>query len=297
MNHSAESLHPDSSAAALGDFAVLMAVYAGESALFLAAALASLRRQQLGARQIVVVEDGPLTPALYQVLDQYQQCLPLKRILLARNQGLAAALQQGLQVCDYELVARMDADDIAVPERFARQVAVMQARPELSVLGSYVAEFADDPAQPYALRRVPLGVTALAVAARWRCPLNHPSVILRKTPVLAVGGYEGFRGIEDYYLWGRLLVAGKQLDNLPEVLMQVRAGSDLGRRRGGWVYARRELQLYGVFWRMGFMTWYQALAGVLLRLPVRLMPAWLRAWIYQRAIRSAVRDGPRDYHP
>ena len=266
-----------------------MAVYAGEQAPHLAQALASLCEQQLPAQQVVIVEDGPLTPELMQVLNDYEVKLPLLRMVQPQNLGLAAALQLGLEACTYELVARMDADDVAVPSRFARQIAVMSKRPSLSVLGSYVAEFIDNPQQPYALRPVPVGESAVAAAARWRCPLNHPSVIVRKSHLLAVGGYSGFRGIEDYYLWGRLLVAGKSIDNLHEVLMLVRAGADLGRRRGGWVYAQRELLLYKAFWQMGFMTWYQALCGVLLRLPVRLLPSGLRSWIYQRAIRRALK--------
>ena len=203
---------------------VLMAVYAGDRADWLADALSSLALQTRPAEEIIVVEDGPLPVQLSGVLDEMTTRLPIQRIALTVNGGLSAALQAGLEQCRFELIARMDSDDIAEPQRFERQLAVLSTRRSLSVLGGYVAEFTDDPASPYAIRKVPTGEQKVAKVARWRSPVNHPAVMFRRADVMAVGGYSGFTGIEDYYLWGKLLAAGRHIDNLPEILVRQRAG-------------------------------------------------------------------------
>ena len=268
-------------------FSVLMAVYAGDRADWLSEAIDSLRAQTRPADEIVIVEDGPVSAAVAQVLDAAGD-LPVRRVRLPHNVGLGAALQAGLLECRHDLVVRADSDDINEPARFERQVSVMVARPALSVLGGYVAEFACDPQVPYAIRTVPVGEREVARVARWRCPLNHPAVILRKSDVERVGGYAGFTGIEDYYLWGKLLAAGLRLDNLPEVLVRQRAGAAMGRRRGGWGYARTEVALFRAFVRIGFLTWPQAAAGLLLRLPVRIVPDGPRIWIYRHLLRRTL---------
>jgi glycosyltransferase involved in cell wall biosynthesis len=266
-------------------FSVLMAVYGGDRGDWLSEALASLGAQTLPADEIVVVEDGPVPADVAQALDDAARTMPVQRVVLPRNLGLSGALQAGLAACRYDLVARMDSDDIAEPTRFERQVGAMRARPSLSVLGGYVAEFGTDPEQPYAIRKVPVGAREVRRVARWRSPVNHPAVMLRKDDIDRVGGYAGFIGIEDYYLWAKLLAAGMQLDNLPQVLVRQRAGAALGRRRGGWRYARTELELFRAFVRIGFLTRPQAVAGLVLRLPVRIFPDRLRSWIYRRLLR------------
>ena len=261
---------------------VLMAVYAGDRADWVAASLRSLREQTTPPAEIVVVEDGPLPAELAAVLASVSAV----RVRLPENRGLAAALQAGLGHCSYDLVARMDADDIAEPDRLERQVATLAARPELTVLGGYVAEFAEDPAVPYAIRRVESGPAVVARVAKWRSPVNHPTVMFRRADVLAVGGYDGFAGLEDYFLWAKLLSDGKAIDNLPEVAVRQRAGSELGRRRGGLGYARTEVALFRAFVRIGFLTRREALVGLIIRIPVRLVPPRVRWWVYRWLLRG-----------
>jgi glycosyltransferase involved in cell wall biosynthesis len=269
-----------------------MAVYAGDRPDWVADALSSLAGQSLLADEIVIVEDGPLPVRVSRILDEMSTRLPIHRITLAVNGGLSAALQVGLAQCRFELIARMDSDDIAEPERFERQIAVLSARPWLSVLGGYVAEFIDDPAIPYAIRKVPTGERKAARVARWRSPVNHPAVMFRRADVMAVGGYTGFTGIEDYYLWGKLLAAGRHIDNLPEILVRQRAGAALGRRRGGRDYARTEFALFRAFVDIGFLSRPQACLGLLMRLPVRLVPDGLRSWIYRHLLRRRMSTPP-----
>lgn len=267
---------------------VLMAVWAGDRPEWVRAALASVRAQTLPATQVVIVQDGPVSADLAEVLVEAEESLPVSLLVLAVNGGLAAALQAGLARCAHELVARVDADDVCVPDRFERQARVMAAQPDLSVLGGYVAEFETDPDRPYAVRDVPVGRAQVQRVARWRAPVNHPTAMLRRSHVLAVGGYSGFVGIEDYFLWGKLLAAGRSLDNLPDVLVKMRAGAALGRRRGGWRYLRVEAALFRRFVQIGFLTPGQAVVGLAMRLPLRVVPAPLRSWVYRRLLRRPV---------
>lgn len=265
---------------------VLMAVHLGDRGAWVDEALASLAAQTRPAQEIVIVEDGPIGADVDAVLTDRAAQLPITRLALPRNIGLAGALQAGLQVCRTELIARADSDDVNEPARFADQLAALSARPSLSVLGGYVSEFADDSRRPYAIRTVPTGSTAVARAARWRSPVNHPAVMFRRSHVVAVGGYEGFVGLEDYFLWGKLLAAGREIDNLPEVLVRMRAGAAQAGRRGGWRYALTEARLFREFVRIGFLTWPQAATGLLVRLPVRLVPDRARSFVYRRLLRK-----------
>jgi glycosyltransferase involved in cell wall biosynthesis len=271
---------------AADEFSVLMAVWSGDRAEWVELALASIAAQTLAPAEVVVVEDGPISDEVAAVLDASE--LPIARVVLPVNSGLSAALQAGLAQCRHELVARADSDDINEPERFARQVSTMLARPQLSALSGYVSEFAADPDAPYAIRSVPVGAAEIARAARWRSPMNHPAVMLRLSDVREVGGYDGFPHLEDYYLWGKLLAAGHEIDNLPEVLVRMRAGAAQGRRRGGLGYARTEVELLRAFVRIGFLTRPQALAGLLVRVPLRLVPDRIRVLVYRRVLRRDV---------
>jgi glycosyltransferase involved in cell wall biosynthesis len=271
---------------AADELSVLMAVWAGDRGEWLDEALRSIAAQTLRADEVVVVEDGPITAEVAAVLEASE--LPITRVALPANIGLSGALQEGLAHCHHELIARVDSDDVNEPDRFARQVATMRARPNLSALSGYVSEFVEDPESPYAVRTVPVGAAQVARAARWRSPLNHPAVMMRLSHIQAVGGYTGFVSLEDYYLWGKLLAAGHEIDNLPEVLVRMRAGAAQGRRRGGLRYARTEIELLRAFVRIGFLTRSQALVSMVVRVPVRLVPDPIRAIVYRYILRRKV---------
>lgn len=274
----------------LPPYSVLMSVYAGDRPDWLDVALRSLRDQTLPPTEVVVVEDGEIGPDLAATLDRWADELPIQRLALPTNEGLSKALQAGLAKCRFEIVGRMDADDYSEPDRFETQVGALISRPEVSVLGGHAAEFEDDPEACYGVRRVPVGIRRVAHSARWRCPVNHPSVVFRRDDVIAAGGYEGFVGIEDYYLWARMLTAGQAIDNLDRIVVRLRAGQALRRRRGGWQYARQETALFRSFVSMGFMNRPQAAAGLALRVPLRVVPGPARVLAYRTVLRKRIVD-------
>ena len=108
-------------------FSVLLSLYYKENPIFLRESLHSVFGQTLQPDEVILVEDGPLTPALYEVVEEFAgRYSTIKRIVLEKNRGLGNALSEGLKHCSCDLVARMDTDDICKPERFARQLAVME---------------------------------------------------------------------------------------------------------------------------------------------------------------------------
>ncbi len=268
-----------------GDFSLLLPVYAGNSAeQFREAFESSVHRQSLRPDVVVVVEDGPVGAELTATLDALEASSPspVVRVRLDQNQGLAAALNAGISAISTEFIARMDADDVSAPDRFALQLPVIRAR-DLDVLGSSLAEFHGSVDQVDALRVPPIGAAEIRRSAPFRQPFNHPTVVMRRATVLAAGGYPtGVGRFEDYLLFAKLLVDGAAVDNLPDTLLFYRADDGAYQRRGGWEHFRAEVGLQRELRRVGLTSRLQWARNVMLRGPYRLVPVGVRARAYRR---------------
>ena len=178
-------------------------------------AVASVLTQTLSDLELIVVDDGSVdaTPALLADVDD-------RRLHVERQSraGLTPALNVALARASAPLVARLDADDIALPERLQRQVAFLDAHPEVGVVGSAAREIADHGLEVRVVRP-PQDHVALRRALIRRNPMVHSTVTMRRGAVEAVGGYDArFAVAQDYDLWMRL-VAVTRLANLPETLV------------------------------------------------------------------------------
>ena len=264
------------------NFSVLLSVYSKEKAAYLQEALFSIEKQTLKPDEIILVKDGPLTEELDAAIAHFIEYsyIPYTIIPLERNVGLGEALNRGLFVCSYEWVVRMDADDIALPDRFEKQFAYLEKYPDTDILGGWICEFDCDAAQCDRERRVPSSHDEIVHFAKYRNPLNHMTVVFRKEAVLDAGGYKPMNGFEDYYLWMRMLQKGKRFANLPEVLVKVRAGRDLIRRRQGWQYAKSEWQLEMAAYRLGFWGPFDVARNLFVRILPRLLPVVVTEKLY-----------------
>ena len=267
------------------ELSVLMPVYKNESASFLRESLESLAVQTLPADEVVIVEDGPIGVGLRTVIAEYCAKLPIVVVELPRHVGLGLALRIGVERCSFDLIARMDADDICVPNRFERQMIFLNDHPSVDVLSASIREFDFDPALSISERRLPIAHDAIAAWAKRRNPVNHMTVMFRKKAVLAAGSYQHSAGFEDYYLWVRMLMKGAHFHNLEESLVLVRCGNGMQKKRGGVAYLYREIQLLQSFHQMGFLTNFELFTSILARVPVRLVPALIRARIYGTFLR------------
>ncbi|AMG44380.1 glycosyltransferase [Achromobacter ruhlandii] len=267
-------------------FSVLMAVYAGEQPEYLAEALESLCACHGGIAELVLVEDGPLTPALREMIEIFRTRLPLRSVALATNQGLGPALNAGLDACSQPWVARFDTDDLVEPHRFERQVNWLCAHPDVDICGGWIREFDETPdVEPGRIRRVPESHAEIKAYARSRNPFNHMTVMFRREAALAAGGYGNEPMYEDYALWVRMLQRGALAANLPEVLVRARAGRSMFARRGGWKYVASEWAMQRTFLSGRFISPLRFLANLAVRVPVRLLPNALRGAVYRLFLR------------
>jgi glycosyltransferase involved in cell wall biosynthesis len=274
-------------------FTLLLPVYAGNVPQQLVEAFeSSVHRQNLRPDAVVVVEDGPLTDELTATLDSLQATspVPVRRERLEVNSGLAAALNAGIAVVTTPLVARMDADDVSDPTRFERQIPVITER-RLDLLGSGLAEFRGDIGTIVAVRVPPVGEPEIRRVIGFRQPFNHPTVVVRRSALVAVGGYpNGVGRFEDYVLFARLVAAEAAVDNLPDPLVYYRVDDGAYGRRGGWEQFRSEWSLQRELRRVGTTTRAQRLRNLLVRGPYRLVPAAVRTRVYRRFATRAVAD-------
>lgn len=269
-------------------YSVLMSVYHREQPLNLKQSLQSIWKQTIPSDDIVLVCDGPLTDQLNQVIEhaKAEMGTSLKIVSLEKNIGLGKALNEGIQHCRHELIARMDTDDLAYPDRCQKQLAVFQAQPELGIVGAAVAEFVDSPEEVQTLRMPPETQDDIIRYAKSRCPFNHPCVMFRKQAVQNAGGYQDFYLLEDYYLWLRMLQHGVIGYNLQEPLLWMRISKELFKRRGGWKYAKSLSRLYTYMFKSRFINFPQYIVLMIIRQSVAMMPGKVREFIYINALRS-----------
>jgi glycosyltransferase involved in cell wall biosynthesis len=203
---------------------VLMSVYAREKPRYLFEALNSLARQQTQADEVVLVEDGPIPQELTDIIEAFRSSLNIRSVRLHKNLGLGAALNQGLKHCKHDLVARMDSDDISLPQRFAEQLKLFEQDAELDIVGTSAVEI-DDAGNHGNFRHVPTSHQEI-LKNLWACPLIHPSIMFRRKRVMDIGGYaETLERRQDYELWFRCARSGFRFANLPEATLLYRFSS------------------------------------------------------------------------
>lgn len=261
-------------------FTVLTSVYAGDDPKQFERALKSVtREQQLKPDQVVLVQDGPVPPELQESIDLASEIAgqPVDVVRLEENQGLANALQAGLQITRHEVIARADADDISLPERFAKQIPLMRGR---DLIGSAIAEFEDDEAQWGMIRVLPARHEDIAATARFRDPFNHPTVVMCRSALENAGGYQHLERMEDYWLFARMIATGARTANIAEPLVAYRVGAGAYARRGGLELFKSEVELQRNMREIGFTTPVQHARNLVVRAGYRLIPTGMRKALY-----------------
>ncbi len=275
-------------AAKYREYSVLMSVYYKEKPEYLKQAIESIQAQTLPTDDFVLICDGSLNDALDEVIIQKQQEMgeALNVVRLEKNGGLGNALNEGIKHCKNELVARMDSDDIAYPDRCEKQITVFNTHSEVSICSGIVEEFTTDPATVDTKRVLPETNEEILEFAKQRNPFNHPCVMYKKSAVEAVESYQDFYLLEDYYLWLRMLMAGYQGYNIQEPLLYMRAGSDMYLRRGGWKYAKTQAKFLKLMKQQGFIGNSQYIKSYIIRCGSSLSPNWIRKLMFEKILRK-----------
>ena len=270
----------------MADLSVLMSLYIKEKPEYVEECFQSLLRQTVKANEWVVVEDGPLTDELYQVLDKYEKEYPglIRRVPKKVNQGLGLALQDGLPLCSNEIIARMDTDDIAREDRFEKQLAEFEKDPDLDIVGSHIDEFEDSPDNIVARRTVPITDKEIKKYQKRRDGFNHMTVMYKKKAVLDAGNYQSCPLMEDTYLWVRMMKNGVKCKNIDESLVYARIGRDMFDRRGGWAYFKKYKAAMKMVYATGYISWSDYAFAVMVQFVVALVPGSVRGWIFKKML-------------
>lgn len=238
-------------------------------------------KQTLKPAEIILVKDGPLTNDLDKVVSQFKEQAPVKIISLEQNHGLGYALAHGLTYCSHELVARMDSDDLSKPDRFEKQIRFMDKHPDTDIAGTNIEEFDHHPGEIRSHRRLPSEYNEIKSFSKKRSPLNHMTVVFKKTAVLKAGNYQPFHVYEDYHLWVRMLQNGAKMANIPEDLVTARLDdSQLIRRHGSYIF-KQELKLQKEMFQLHFLNRWEYYRNLATRAFPRLLPFWALKLIYK----------------
>ncbi|MCC4323955.1 glycosyltransferase [Limosilactobacillus reuteri] len=264
------------------DFSVLMSVYKREKPEYLDEALSSIENQTIIPTEIILVEDGPIPIELKKVIIKHKKKWgnSFKDIVLEKNQGLAAALRLGTEYVSTNWIARMDSDDISVPNRFEFQLKEILKNPNLAIVGGQIKEFALNINNVVGQREVPISQNLICDFIKWRSPFNHPTVMLNKKIVKKVGGYISFGNLEDYYLWTRIIANNYNVKNISDVLVYMRVDDGMYSRRGNIKNIKYFYKLRRYLRRKMLISTSEEFIGDVIMSINIILPVWIRKKIY-----------------
>lgn len=214
-------------------FTVLISLYKNEKPEYLEACLISIfENQTLKPDQIVLVEDGPIPFSLSKVIERFNGIVGNILVIVKNetNKGLGYSLNRGLEFCTSKYVARMDTDDISLPDRFERQIKFMNSNPDINLSGGFAIEI-DENGVEKSVRKMPSTDNAIKKAL-WSNPFIHPTVIFKRESMINIGGYDSsLRRRQDYELWFRCALENFRFANLNMPLILYRFTQDTHKKQ------------------------------------------------------------------
>jgi len=221
------------------DLVVIMSVYKNDKLKYVAESVQSILNQTLINFDYYIVFDGPVSSDI----DYYINSIRDKRIVLFRrthNEGLASALNyllvHILKKPEYKFIARMDADDVSLPSRFEKQRNFLFVNKEISIVGCWYEEIGKS-GNHLSFKKLPLDHKSLRKRYYIRAPFAHPSVMYTRDLIRLAGFYPTDTILmEDNVLWGKAIILGLRLANIPEYLLKFRIDKDFYKRRSGIKY-------------------------------------------------------------
>jgi glycosyltransferase involved in cell wall biosynthesis len=271
-------------------FSVTISLYKNDNPGNFKIALNSIINQTMPPDEIILTIDGPISENLNKIVKLYEnKVYTLKVIRLPENMGQGIAHKIGVENCSHELVAIMDSDDIAASDRFEKQLKIFDENPNIDILGGSIYEFIGDIENVVSARTVPLDDIKIKAYLRKRCPFNQQTVMFKKESVIKSGNYQTWHFDEDYYLWCRMLLTGCIFKNIPDVLVHVRVGKDMYKRRGGWKYFKSEAKLQKFMLDNKITNFSEYMLNVFMRFIAQvLMTSTIRGIIFRIFFRKSI---------
>ena len=273
-----------------GDISVLISVYKNDDCFMFSQAMNSIINQTLKPKDIVLVRDGQVGASLQLEIDKYINMECVNYYPLDTNVGLGKALDFALHQAKYEIIARMDSDDISRLDRFEIQYKFLEKN-NVDVVGSNILEFNDSIDKPVGIRYVPSNNKDIVNELKRRNPMNHVTVMMKKSVVIDCGGYIDFLYHEDYYLWIRIIEKGYILANINENLVYVRVGKEMYKRRGGANYFKASKKLQKTLLEKKLINKTEYFKNVMIRWLVQvILPSSIRGFVFKKLTRRKVND-------
>ena len=264
-------------------YSVLMTVYKKDNPDYFRQSLQSMLTQSVKPNEVVVITDGIIPNELERVIDDLDKKYPdiINEIRLEENVGLGTALKIGVPKCNNELIARMDSDDISLPDRCRLQLEAFINNPDLDIVGYSIKEFSGDVDNIVGLRRVPETNEEIYKFSKLRDPFNHPTVMFRKKKVLESGNYGDYRKNQDTDLWIKMLSHNAVCMNLNDDQFRFRFDENTYVRRKNWLNTSILLSIRYNAWKSGFNTLNEFLIISLGQLIRYILPLSFQKIIYR----------------
>jgi hypothetical protein len=270
------------------EFSVLMSVYKNDNPVYLKKSLESIWDNQiLKPNEILLIIDGEVSSSIINVINEFKKRCPIFDFFeLNKNVGLANCLKIGLEKVRYEIVARMDADDIASNERFETQINFLIKNESCVLVGSSINEFNQNPGDLNSIRKIAIKFDEIKKIISYRNPINHPTVMFRKKYIIDVGSYVNVRNFEDYYLWLRLINAGYLIENINLPLLNYRIGNGFIKRRYGLNYLKDEIYFLKLIKKEKLINAKSFYISIIIRIISRSLPQKILKYIYLNLFRK-----------
>jgi len=270
------------------EYSVLMLLWYKENPEYLQASIESMAGQTAPPAEFVLVWDYEINHDMMEIVAKSVGRIPVKYVNAQDliGQGLGSLRARGVENCAYELIACMDSDDIAFPDRCEKQLAVFQHHPDLAIVGGIIAEFCDTPEEIISYRVVPENYKEIMKYARLRDPFNHPSVMFRRSVILSIGNYQPMKGCEDYDLWFRLLKNGYKGYNIPEPILYYRTGEQFIKRRKNKTHYHCYIELKKKMWDANFINWFEYYLSIAIQKVFYYSPCFVQMFMYKFMLRK-----------
>lgn len=270
------------------EFSVLMSVYKKEKAQYLQEAIESVLNQTIKPNEVLILKDGLLTKELDETIQLFENKYPglIKTISFDNNRGLGKTLKDGVELAKYDIIARMDSDDIAEKDRFELQINEFKNNPELDVVGGCVTEFIDKKENVVSYRKMPENNEEIYKYAHRRNPFAHPTIMFKKNKVIEAGNYRHCYLCEDYDLWIRMIRNGAKCYNLQKKLVNMRISEDFYKRRGGIKYFNSISKFKIRQYREGFYSFKDLIISCGSHLVICIIPNFIRKKVYMKFLRK-----------
>lgn len=269
-------------------FSVSMCVYTNDNPEHFHQSIESVINQTIKPDEIVLVVDGPIPQSIENVINIYKEDESFFKVIrLQQNVGHGNARRIGLEKCQHELVALMDADDISLQDRFEKQLRCFQDDSKLSIVGGNIKEFINTIDNIVGVRKVPEDDAAIKKYLKKRCPFNQMTVMFKASDVKKAGGYIDWFNEEDYYLWLRMYLNNATFRNLSDILVYARVGEEMYSRRGGWKYFKSEARLQKYMLKNNIINFAEYTYNVLIRFIVQVVLSnKIRGFVYSKFARA-----------